>query len=86
MEGDQRPITRKLLMRLSRLLGIGSNYIAADDDLRLASELRETASDPLVGFAISADEASAEVRVAPEIAPRLRSSRASFAANARGTE
>ncbi|WP_439366303.1 hypothetical protein ACNJYD_10710 [Bradyrhizobium sp. DASA03005] len=31
MEGDQRPITRKLLMRLSHLLGIGSNYFAADD-------------------------------------------------------
>ncbi|PWE77261.1 hypothetical protein XF30_11300 [Bradyrhizobium sp. SUTN9-2] len=67
MEGDQRPITRKLLMRLSRLRGI--NYFAADDDLRLASELRETASDPLLGSAISADEASQK----SESLPRLRS-------------
>ncbi|WP_342723578.1 short-chain fatty acyl-CoA regulator family protein [Bradyrhizobium sp. B097] len=71
MEGDQRPITRKLLMRLSRLLGIEPNYFAADDDLRLASELRESASDPLFGSAISADEASAAVRVAPDIAQRF---------------
>ncbi|MCK1564282.1 DUF2083 domain-containing protein, partial [Bradyrhizobium sp. 173] len=71
MEGDQRPITRKLLMRLSRLLGIEPNYFAADDDLRLASELRESASDPLFGSAISGDEASAAVRVAPDIAQRF---------------
>jgi len=71
MEGDQRPITRKLLMQLSQLLGIGPNYFAADDDLRLASELRETASDPLFGSAISADEASGAVRVAPEVAQRF---------------
>ena len=71
MEGNQRPITRRLLMRLSRLLGIGANYFAADDDLRLASELRESASDPLFGAAISPDEASSVVRVAPDIARRF---------------
>lgn len=71
MEGDQRPITRKMLIRLSRLFGIETNFFASDDDLRLASELRETASDPLFGSAISADEASAAVRVAPDIAKRF---------------
>nr|WP_208827342.1 helix-turn-helix transcriptional regulator [Bradyrhizobium neotropicale] len=71
MEGDQRPITRKLLVRLSRLLGIETNYFAADDDLRLASELRESASDPLFGSAVSVNEANAAVRVAPDISQRF---------------
>ncbi|WP_430516745.1 helix-turn-helix domain-containing protein [Bradyrhizobium yuanmingense] len=69
MEEDQRPTTGKLLMRLSRLLGIGSIYFAADDDLRLASELSETANDPLLG------SASRPTRRAQksESLPRLRS-------------
>ncbi|RZN36498.1 helix-turn-helix transcriptional regulator [Bradyrhizobium sp. Leo121] len=71
MESDQRPITRELLMRLSRQFGIETNYFSSDDDLRLASELRESASDPLFGSPILPDEASAAVRVAPDIAQRF---------------
>lgn len=71
IEADQRPITRKLLMRLGELYRLDLNYFADDDDLRLASELRESASDPLLGAAVSGEEASAAVRVAPDIAQRF---------------
>ncbi|XSC47477.1 helix-turn-helix domain-containing protein [Bradyrhizobium sp. RDT10] len=46
IEADQRPITRQLLTRLSRLFGVQAEYFACDEDLRIASELRESASDP----------------------------------------
>src|SRR4051812_28121152 len=71
IEADQRPITRKLLMRLGELYRLDLNYFADDDDLRLASELRESASDPLLGAAVSGEEATAAVRVAPDIAQRF---------------
>lgn len=71
IEADQRPITRKLLMRLGELYRLDVNYFADDDDLRLASELRESASDPLFGTAVSGEEATAAVRVAPDIAQRF---------------
>jgi XRE family transcriptional regulator, fatty acid utilization regulator len=71
IEADQRPITRQLLMRLSRLFGLETSYFADDDDLRLVSELRESASDPLFSAAVSSDEASAAVRVAPGVAQRF---------------
>jgi predicted transcriptional regulator/DNA-binding XRE family transcriptional regulator len=71
IEADHRPITRKLLTRLGRLFRLDANYFSDDDDLRLASELRESASDPLFGSAVSSDEASAAVRVAPDIAQRF---------------
>lgn len=71
IEADQRPITRELLLGLSRLFGLETGYFADDDDLRLASELRESASDPLFGAAVSGDETSAAVRVSPVIAQRF---------------
>ncbi|MCK1625230.1 DUF2083 domain-containing protein [Bradyrhizobium sp. 160] len=71
IEGDQRPLTRRLLMRLGELYRLDLNYFADDDDLRLASELRESASDPLFGTAVSEEEATAAVRAAPDIARRF---------------
>jgi XRE family transcriptional regulator, fatty acid utilization regulator len=71
IETDQRPITRELLLQLSRLFRLETGYFADDDDLRLASELRESASDPLFGAAVSPNEAGAAVRVAPDIAQRF---------------
>ncbi|MDA9448322.1 helix-turn-helix domain-containing protein [Bradyrhizobium sp. CCBAU 21360] len=71
IEADQRPITRKLLARLGELYRLDVNYFADDDDLRLASELRESASDPLFGTAVLGEEATAAVRVAPDIAQRF---------------
>lgn len=71
IEADQRPITRELLLRLTQLYVLEPGYFSDDDDLRLGGELRESASDPLFGSAISPDEASAVVRVAPEFAQRF---------------
>ncbi|MDF0584927.1 helix-turn-helix domain-containing protein [Bradyrhizobium yuanmingense] len=71
IESDQRPITRRLLKRLGDLYRLDANYFANDDDSRLASELRESASDPMFGTAAFADEATAAVRVAPGIAQRF---------------
>ncbi|MBR0934131.1 short-chain fatty acyl-CoA regulator family protein [Bradyrhizobium jicamae] len=71
IEADQRPITRKLLQRLTRLFSLPAGYFSDDEDLRLASELRESASDPLFGAAASPDEASSVVRVAPNLAQRF---------------
>jgi predicted transcriptional regulator/transcriptional regulator with XRE-family HTH domain len=71
IEADQRPVTRQLLARLSRLFGVQADYFAGDDDLRIAGELRESASDPLFGDAISSNEADAIVRVAPQVAQRF---------------
>lgn len=71
IEADQRPITRELLLQLSRRFGLETGYFADDDDLRLASELRESASDPLFGAAVSPDEANAVVRVSPDITQRF---------------
>src|SRR5450756_1098938 len=71
IEADQRPIPRQLLTRLSRLFGVQAEYFSGHDDLRIASELRESASDPLFGTAVSASEADATVRVTPHIAQRF---------------
>lgn len=71
IESDQRPITRDLLVRLARLFGGPPSYFADENDLRLANELRETASDPLFGAGVSVAEASSAVRVAPAIAQRF---------------
>lgn len=73
IEADQRPITRKLLVVLTQMFSLKAGYFSDEDDLRLASELRETASDPLFGSAISIVEASAAVRAAPEIGRRFLS-------------
>ena len=53
------------------MFSLQAGYFADEDDLRLATELRETASDPLLGTAVSIAEASAAVRVAPEIGRRF---------------
>jgi len=71
IEADQRPITRELLQRLTRLFSLPPGYFSDDEDLRLANELRESASDPLFGAAVSPDEASSVVRVAPDLAQRF---------------
>jgi XRE family transcriptional regulator, fatty acid utilization regulator len=71
IEADQRPITRALLARLAQLFGIQPDYFADKEDLRVAHELRETASDPLFGSGVSIGEANAVVRVAPEVAQRF---------------
>ncbi|WP_342709891.1 short-chain fatty acyl-CoA regulator family protein [Bradyrhizobium sp. B124] len=71
IEADQRPITRRLLLALTQLFNLETGYFADDEDLRMAGELRESASDPLFGTAVSADESSAAVRVAPEVARRF---------------
>lgn len=71
IESDQRPVTRGLLLRLARLFGVQPSYFADEEDLRLANELRETASDPLLGAGVSMAEAGAAVRVAPTIARRF---------------
>src|SRR5690348_13660090 len=59
IESDQRPVSRDLLLRLARLFGVQPEYFADEEDLRLANELRETASDPLFGAGISMAEADA---------------------------
>jgi XRE family transcriptional regulator, fatty acid utilization regulator len=71
IEADQRPITHELLQRLTRLFSLPPGYFSDDEDLRLANELRESASDPLFGAAVSADEAGSVVRVAPDLAQRF---------------
>lgn len=71
IEADQRPLTRNLLLRLVQLFGVQSSYFADEEDVRLANELRETASDPLLGVGVSMGEADAAVRVAPTIAQRF---------------
>jgi predicted transcriptional regulator/transcriptional regulator with XRE-family HTH domain len=71
IEADQRPITRELLQRLTRLFSLPPGYFSDDEDLRLASELRESASDPMFGAAVSPDEANSVVRVAPDLAQRF---------------
>ena len=73
IEADQRPMTRELLLRICELFGLQAGYFADEDDLRLASELRESASDPLFGAVVTNDEASAAVRAAPGIAQRFLS-------------
>jgi XRE family transcriptional regulator, fatty acid utilization regulator len=71
IESDQRPVTRDLLFRLARHFGVQPGYFADEEDLRLANELRETASDPLFGAGMSVAEADAAVRVAPTISRRF---------------
>ena len=55
----------------SRLFGLETGYFADDDDLRLASELRESASDPLFGSAISPDPNSLPAAFRPRAAGLL---------------
>ncbi|MCK1394424.1 helix-turn-helix transcriptional regulator [Bradyrhizobium sp. 1] len=71
IEADVRPLTGDVLLRLSRHFALDISYFGNNDDMRVASELRETASDPLFGGGVTGEEASAAVRSAPSIANRF---------------
>src|SRR5260370_40601866 len=65
IEADQRPITRELLLALTQMFSLQAGDFADEDDLRLATELRETASAPLFRTAVSISEPRAPVSGRP---------------------
>jgi hypothetical protein len=51
--GVSRALTRELLSRITEIISVQPAYFAEMDDLRLAAELREAASGPLLGAGVS---------------------------------
>jgi predicted transcriptional regulator/DNA-binding XRE family transcriptional regulator len=67
LEKDQRPITAKILAKLSARFQISETYFVDTEDVRRASHLREALTDPVFrARPIPAETIQALVRVAPE--------------------
>ncbi len=47
IEHDQRPVTAPLLIKLSKVLGVGMSTFDEDEEVRLAADLAEVFGDPL---------------------------------------
>ena len=73
IEADLRPIPPDLRRsRIAPLFGVSESYFADDDDERLVASLREATGDPLFAHAtVTAEEARAVVRAAPDVANRF---------------
>jgi predicted transcriptional regulator/transcriptional regulator with XRE-family HTH domain len=66
IEADQRPLTRRLLIRLTEALHVPETYFVDGADAARAAHLREVLGDPLFrGHKIDADELAAMIRAAP---------------------
>lgn len=68
LEKDARPVTSRVLARLSEEYGVDSTFFASDSDTRLISELSEALSDPQVSAGIPAAEVIDMVRAHPSLA------------------
>lgn len=72
IEHDQRPLTPAIIAGLAGLFGVPESYFADAADIQHARDLREATADPLFGaVAVSAEEAQAAVRAAPEVTERF---------------
>ncbi|UFN48117.1 short-chain fatty acyl-CoA regulator family protein [Roseomonas sp. OT10] len=72
MEADLRPMPPALRIRAAECLGVPEGLFGDGDDDRIAGSLREATGDPLFGRAtVSAEEARAAIRAAPEVAERF---------------
>ncbi|MEH6820771.1 MAG: acetate metabolism transcriptional regulator RamB [Dietzia psychralcaliphila] len=68
LEKDARPVTSRVLTRLSEEYGVDSTFFASDADTRLIAELTEALSDPQVSAGIPAGEVIDLVRAHPSLA------------------
>ena len=68
LEKDTRPITSRVLARLSEVYGVDSTFFASDSDTRLIAELTEALSDPQVSSGIPSSEVIDLVRAHPALA------------------
>jgi predicted transcriptional regulator/transcriptional regulator with XRE-family HTH domain len=67
IEADQRPLTRRLLARLSQALDVPETYFVDGADTARAAHLREALGDPVFrGHKIDPEELAAMIRAAPQ--------------------
>src|ERR1700739_4801844 len=68
IETSQRPVTARVLIALMRLFEVDASTFDADDDQRLAADLREATLDSAAG---SAPAPASEVKQAAAVAPAV---------------
>lgn len=74
LEGNQRPLTVTVLLRVAKALNVDVSTLAEDEEARLISDLREVVSDPLfAGEPPTLSELRAAATAAPTVAHRMLS-------------
>ncbi|HYD30285.1 MAG TPA: short-chain fatty acyl-CoA regulator family protein [Azospirillaceae bacterium] len=74
IEGNQRPVTLPVLLRLCSLFEIDVASFVEDEEARLLSDLREALADPLfAGAPVAAGELRNAITASPELARRVLS-------------
>lgn len=68
LEKDARPITSRVLVRLSEEYGVDSTFFASDADTRLISAVTEALADPQVSAGVPASDVVDLVRAHPSLA------------------
>lgn len=68
LEKDVRPLTSRVLARLSEEYGVDSTFFASDSDTRLIAQLTEAVSDPQVSSGVPTADVIDLVRAHPELA------------------
>lgn len=72
IEHNQRPLTPKLLMRISQVLEVDAGALSDEGERETVSELTETLTDPVfLAQAIEASEIVAAVRTSPAISEAM---------------
>lgn len=74
LEGNQRPLTVTVLLRVAKALNVDVATLAEDEEARLISDLREVVSDPLfAGDPPTLSELRSAATAAPTVAHRMLS-------------
>ena len=68
LENDTRPVTSRVLVKISEEYGVDSTFFASDADTRLIAEVTEALSDPQVSAGVPAAEVVDLVRAHPSLA------------------
>ena len=68
LEKDTRPVTSRVLTRLTEVYGVDSTFFASDADTRLIAQLTEALADPQVSTGIPASDVIDLVRAHPRLA------------------
>src|SRR5699024_8963796 len=67
-EKDTRPVTSRVLVKLSEVYGVDSTFFASDSDTRLIAAVTEALEDPQISTGVPAADVVDMVRAHPDLA------------------
>ncbi|HJC30181.1 MAG TPA: acetate metabolism transcriptional regulator RamB [Candidatus Dietzia intestinipullorum] len=68
LEKDTRPVTSRVLVKLSEVYGVDSTFFASDSDTRLIAAVTEALEDPQISTGVPAADVVDMVRAHPDLA------------------